>query len=159
MAHLILRRLITEIESGTVTGILSLCLLQEAIGKTSPLLMSSQSIQTNQPTVSAIRSWISKIFGLLILLWSLINTCYSFFFRCPLETWLPVTMRRMWVCSVIHLIFYFPSWVIKTMWSFYWFGQCQGGEWFHYTCVGLTPETRFKGKWYCPTCRLLPQSH
>ncbi|KAI9187400.1 hypothetical protein LWI28_027712 [Acer negundo] len=23
---------------------------------------------------------------------------------------------------------------------------CQGGEWFHYTCVGLTPETRFKGK-------------
>ncbi|XP_010511155.1 PREDICTED: PHD finger protein ING2-like isoform X2 [Camelina sativa] len=37
--------------------------------------------------------------------------------------------------------------------------NCQGGEWFHYTCVGLTPETRFKGKWYCPTCRLLPQSH
>ncbi|CAN8275534.1 unnamed protein product [Cochlearia groenlandica] len=36
--------------------------------------------------------------------------------------------------------------------------NCQGGEWFHYTCVGLTPETRFKGKWYCPTCRLLPQS-
>ncbi|KAI4325550.1 hypothetical protein MLD38_030935 [Melastoma candidum] len=34
--------------------------------------------------------------------------------------------------------------------------NCQGGEWFHYTCVGLTPETRFKGKWYCPTCRLLP---
>ncbi|KAK4483908.1 hypothetical protein RD792_011117, partial [Penstemon davidsonii] len=24
--------------------------------------------------------------------------------------------------------------------------NCQGGEWFHYTCVGLTPETRFKGK-------------
>ncbi|KAF3578593.1 hypothetical protein DY000_02033246 [Brassica cretica] len=37
--------------------------------------------------------------------------------------------------------------------------NCQGGEWFHYACVGLTPETRFKGKWYCPTCRLLPQSH
>ncbi|XP_048334231.1 PHD finger protein ING2 isoform X2 [Ziziphus jujuba] len=36
--------------------------------------------------------------------------------------------------------------------------NCQGGEWFHYSCVGLTPETRFKGKWYCPTCRLLPQS-
>ncbi|KAK3013283.1 hypothetical protein RJ639_008191 [Escallonia herrerae] len=35
--------------------------------------------------------------------------------------------------------------------------NCQGGEWFHYTCVGLTPETRFKGKWYCPTCRQLPQ--
>lgn len=33
--------------------------------------------------------------------------------------------------------------------------NCQGGEWFHYTCVGLTPETRFKGKWYCPTCRQL----
>lgn len=35
--------------------------------------------------------------------------------------------------------------------------NCQGGEWFHYACVGLTPETRFKGKWYCPTCRMLPQ--
>uniref|UniRef100_A0A7C9EJR7 PHD finger protein ING n=1 Tax=Opuntia streptacantha TaxID=393608 RepID=A0A7C9EJR7_OPUST len=35
--------------------------------------------------------------------------------------------------------------------------NCQGGEWFHYACVGLTPETRFKGKWYCPTCRQLPQ--
>ncbi|XP_031381491.1 PHD finger protein ING2-like isoform X1 [Punica granatum] len=35
--------------------------------------------------------------------------------------------------------------------------NCQGGEWFHYSCVGLTPETRFKGKWYCPTCRLLSQ--
>ncbi|XP_065633161.1 PHD finger protein ING2 [Quercus suber] len=35
--------------------------------------------------------------------------------------------------------------------------NCQGGEWFHYSCVGLTPETRFKGKWYCPTCRMLPQ--
>ncbi|KAJ8773013.1 hypothetical protein K2173_028190 [Erythroxylum novogranatense] len=35
--------------------------------------------------------------------------------------------------------------------------NCQGGEWFHYSCVGLTPETRFKGKWFCPTCRLLPQ--
>ncbi|KAF6134243.1 hypothetical protein GIB67_010042 [Kingdonia uniflora] len=34
--------------------------------------------------------------------------------------------------------------------------NCQGGEWFHYSCVGLTPETRFKGKWYCPTCRLQP---
>ncbi|WCJ43659.1 Inhibitor of growth protein 4 [Euphorbia peplus] len=36
--------------------------------------------------------------------------------------------------------------------------NCQGGEWFHYTCVGLTPETRFRGKWYCPTCRTLPLS-
>ncbi|KAL2923217.1 PHD finger protein ING2 [Bienertia sinuspersici] len=35
--------------------------------------------------------------------------------------------------------------------------SCLGGEWFHYACVGLTPETRFKGKWYCPTCRDLPQ--
>lgn len=34
--------------------------------------------------------------------------------------------------------------------------NCQGGEWFHYSCVGLTPETRFRGKWYCPTCRQLP---
>nr|XP_011467588.1 PREDICTED: PHD finger protein ING2 isoform X1 [Fragaria vesca subsp. vesca]XP_011467592.1 PREDICTED: PHD finger protein ING2 isoform X1 [Fragaria vesca subsp. vesca]XP_011467597.1 PREDICTED: PHD finger protein ING2 isoform X1 [Fragaria vesca subsp. vesca]XP_011467604.1 PREDICTED: PHD finger protein ING2 isoform X1 [Fragaria vesca subsp. vesca] len=34
--------------------------------------------------------------------------------------------------------------------------NCQGGEWFHYACVGLTPETRFKGKWYCPTCRQQP---
>lgn len=34
--------------------------------------------------------------------------------------------------------------------------KCQGGEWFHYQCVGLTPETRFKGNWYCPTCRELP---
>ncbi|XP_074574597.1 PHD finger protein ING2 [Curcuma longa] len=33
--------------------------------------------------------------------------------------------------------------------------NCEGGEWFHYSCVGLTPETRFKGKWYCPTCRNL----
>ncbi|CAM8889005.1 unnamed protein product [Rhodiola kirilowii] len=33
--------------------------------------------------------------------------------------------------------------------------NCQGGEWFHYACVGLTPETRFKGKWYCPTCSQL----
>ncbi|THU64772.1 hypothetical protein C4D60_Mb01t29960 [Musa balbisiana] len=31
--------------------------------------------------------------------------------------------------------------------------NCEGGEWFHYSCVGLTPETRFKGKWFCPTCR------
>eukprot|EP00268_Persea_americana_P042491 TRINITY_DN4253_c0_g1_i3.p1 TRINITY_DN4253_c0_g1~~TRINITY_DN4253_c0_g1_i3.p1 ORF type:complete len:140 (+),score=22.34 TRINITY_DN4253_c0_g1_i3:1041-1460(+) len=33
--------------------------------------------------------------------------------------------------------------------------DCEGGEWFHYACVGLTPETRFRGKWYCPTCKLL----
>ncbi|CAA6662792.1 unnamed protein product [Spirodela intermedia] len=33
--------------------------------------------------------------------------------------------------------------------------NCEGGEWFHYSCVGLTPETRFKGKWFCPTCRQL----
>lgn len=35
--------------------------------------------------------------------------------------------------------------------------NCQGGEWFHYSCVGLTPETRFKGKWFCPTCKPLLQ--
>jgi hypothetical protein len=33
--------------------------------------------------------------------------------------------------------------------------QCKGGEWFHYQCVGLSSETRFKGKWYCLTCRAL----
>lgn len=33
--------------------------------------------------------------------------------------------------------------------------KCEGGEWFHYQCVGLSSETRFKGKWYCPTCRSL----
>lgn len=35
--------------------------------------------------------------------------------------------------------------------------NCEGGEWFHYACVGLSSETRFKGKWFCPTCRLLPR--
>ncbi|KAL2923199.1 PHD finger protein ING2, partial [Bienertia sinuspersici] len=24
--------------------------------------------------------------------------------------------------------------------------DCQGGEWFHYVCVGLSPETKFKRK-------------
>ncbi|CAN6464952.1 unnamed protein product [Victoria cruziana] len=33
--------------------------------------------------------------------------------------------------------------------------NCEGGEWFHYACVGLSSETRFKGKWYCPTCKPL----
>jgi inhibitor of growth protein 4 len=33
--------------------------------------------------------------------------------------------------------------------------ECKGGEWFHYQCVGLSSETRFKGKWYCLTCRAL----
>lgn len=28
-------------------------------------------------------------------------------------------------------------------------------EWFHFECVGLTPETRPKGKWYCKDCRKL----
>ena len=36
-----------------------------------------------------------------------------------------------------------------------WIVQCEGGEWFHYQCVGLSSETRFKGKWYCPHCRSL----
>lgn len=26
-------------------------------------------------------------------------------------------------------------------------------EWFHLACVGLTPETKPKGKWYCKDCR------
>ena len=28
---------------------------------------------------------------------------------------------------------------------------CEGGEWFHFECVGLTEQP--KGKWYCPQCR------
>ncbi|XP_049932432.1 PHD finger protein ING2 isoform X2 [Nymphaea colorata] len=33
--------------------------------------------------------------------------------------------------------------------------NCEGGEWFHYACVGLSSETRFKVKWYDPTCKPL----
>lgn len=33
--------------------------------------------------------------------------------------------------------------------------NCEGGEWFHYQCVGLSSESRFKGKWYCPSCKFL----
>ncbi|KAH7433735.1 hypothetical protein KP509_07G083300 [Ceratopteris richardii] len=33
--------------------------------------------------------------------------------------------------------------------------NCEGGEWFHYQCVGLSSESRFKGKWYCPTCKVM----
>ncbi|MCO5601819.1 hypothetical protein L7F22_055944 [Adiantum nelumboides] len=33
--------------------------------------------------------------------------------------------------------------------------NCEGGEWFHYQCVGLSSESRFKGKWYCPSCKVL----
>ncbi|XXG83285.1 hypothetical protein AAC387_Pa10g1076 [Persea americana] len=36
--------------------------------------------------------------------------------------------------------------------------DCEGGEWFHYACVGLTPGTSFRGEWYCPTCELLQNS-
>ena len=25
-------------------------------------------------------------------------------------------------------------------------------EWFHYECVGIAPEHRPKGKWYCKEC-------
>lgn len=58
--------------------------------------------------------------------------------------------------STFYILGYmFPLIILIT--SLFSFWQCQGGEWFHYACVGLTPETRFKGKWYCPTCRLLPQ--
>lgn len=28
-------------------------------------------------------------------------------------------------------------------------------EWFHFECVGLTPENRPKGKWYCKECTQL----
>ncbi|GBG82274.1 hypothetical protein CBR_g34558 [Chara braunii] len=31
--------------------------------------------------------------------------------------------------------------------------DCKGGEWFHYGCVGLSPENRYKGRWYCPECK------
>eukprot|EP00897_Mesotaenium_endlicherianum_P009849 jgi/Mesen1/8893/ME000535S08205 len=31
--------------------------------------------------------------------------------------------------------------------------HCKGGEWFHYSCVGLTSEPQ--GKWFCPACRAL----
>ena len=27
-------------------------------------------------------------------------------------------------------------------------------KWFHYSCVGLTPQTIPDGDWYCPDCRL-----
>lgn len=51
---------------------------------------------------------------LLTLLSSFINT-FSFL-RCPLETWLPVTMRRMWVYSVsIFFVFFlfFPQLLLR----------------------------------------------
>ena len=25
-------------------------------------------------------------------------------------------------------------------------------DWFHYSCVGLSTEAKFKGNWYCPAC-------
>ena len=28
-------------------------------------------------------------------------------------------------------------------------------EWFHFECVGITLETRPKGKWYCKACSAL----
>ena len=28
-------------------------------------------------------------------------------------------------------------------------------EWFHFTCVGISNAP--KGKWFCPSCRKLPQ--
>lgn len=30
-------------------------------------------------------------------------------------------------------------------------------EWFHFGCVGLTPENRPKGQWFCPDCKPNPQ--
>ena len=26
-------------------------------------------------------------------------------------------------------------------------------EWFHFSCVGMTPENRPKGQWFCPDCK------
>ena len=31
-------------------------------------------------------------------------------------------------------------------------------EWFHFDCVGLTPENRPKGKWFCKECIQLQQA-
>lgn len=31
-------------------------------------------------------------------------------------------------------------------------------EWFHFECVGLTPENRPKGKWFCKECLQLRKS-
>jgi len=35
--------------------------------------------------------------------------------------------------------------------------QCKKGEWFHYTCVGITVEP--SGNWYCPECRNLNENN
>lgn len=32
-------------------------------------------------------------------------------------------------------------------------------QWFHYSCVGLTPGFTVQGKWYCPDCRREPDDH
>lgn len=31
-------------------------------------------------------------------------------------------------------------------------------EWFHFECVGITLETRPKGKWYCKACSALKRA-
>jgi hypothetical protein len=30
--------------------------------------------------------------------------------------------------------------------------ECEGGEWFHLECVGLTSLPPRRGKWFCPEC-------
>jgi len=27
-------------------------------------------------------------------------------------------------------------------------------EWFHFSCVGLDPTVKLKGKWYCKECKM-----
>ena len=58
-----------------------------------------------------------------------------------------------WLTSLVIEDAYFHHHLIISI-SGYIF-QCEGGEWFHYQCVGLSSETRFKGKWYCPSCKIL----
>ncbi|KAL8847318.1 MAG: hypothetical protein Q9221_007634 [Calogaya cf. arnoldii] len=41
--------------------------------------------------------------------------------------------------------FYVDQWLMQQ--------QCEGGEWFHYSCVGLTEAPPRRKKWWCPTCR------
>lgn len=31
--------------------------------------------------------------------------------------------------------------------------QCEGGEWFHFECMGMTEAPGRRVKWWCPTCR------
>lgn len=80
------------------------------------------------------------------LLYKLKST-YLHIFECIISFEILLTFFCM---SNVTLILYLSF----SICNFFFVGvQCEGGEWFHYSCVGLTPETRFKGKWFCPTCR------